>query len=84
MTAKKDEPAKLAPGEPEPVYRLRYIGGLEAVEEGTEVVKHGGEVDVPVNRAADLLEHDPPDWEPVDAKNPPKRVAVAAEPPKGG
>jgi hypothetical protein len=85
MTTKKDEPVKLQPGEPEPLHRLRYLGGLDAVEENGQVVRKGDEVDVPVNRAADLLEHDPPDWESADGKHDPKRVTVAAEePPKGG
>lgn len=84
MTTKKDEPVKLEPGEPEPLHRLRYLGGLDAVEESGQVVRKGDEVDVPVNRAADLLEHDPPDWESADAKHAPKRVTVAVEPPKGG
>lgn len=64
------------PGE-EPLYRLRYVGGLEAVEEAFKTLRHGDEVDVPANRAADLCDHDPPDWEPVGDH--PVRVHIIEE-----
>lgn len=53
-------------GEP---YRLKYVGGLEAVEENYQVVSKGGVVELTdADRAADLVTQD--DWELVGDRRP--------------